>query len=111
MFLSRRMNIVLEEPCLYEQASRNYKSLNYRVFVCIFWKLFSLAAIHDPKLEKRIVPIGEYLFEGALRMNNHQKNPETPPKQPPPGPRPDTNEEPTPSEGMQPSHHRRPGRE
>lgn len=65
-------DIVLEEPCLYEKSTGNYKALNYQYLFISSDNLFSLAAIHDPMIDKRIVPIGEYLFKGDSQDEHPQ---------------------------------------
>jgi hypothetical protein len=55
-------DIILEEPCLYEKNRSNYKSLNYQCVFIASENLYSLAVIHDSKLDQRLVPVGEYLF-------------------------------------------------
>ena len=58
-------DIVLEEPCSYESGTGNYCSLSYQYMFIPSENLYSLAVIHDPKLDKRIMPVGENLFNGG----------------------------------------------
>lgn len=57
-------DIVLEEPCLYERETGNYRSLNYQYMFIPSDNLYSLAVVHDPKIDKRIISVGENLFKG-----------------------------------------------
>lgn len=57
-------DIVLEEPCLYEKETGNYRSLNYQYIFVPSDNLYSLAVVHDPKIDKRIISVGENLFKG-----------------------------------------------
>jgi len=70
---SEDRDIVLEEPCLYEKDTGNYKALNYQYLFISSENLFSLAAVHDPGIDRRIVPIGEYLFKGDLQDEHPRK--------------------------------------
>lgn len=55
-------DIILEEPCLYENG--NYRSLNYQYIFIPSENLYSLAVVHNSKLDKRIIAVGENLFKG-----------------------------------------------
>lgn len=57
-------DIILEEPCLYEESTGNYRSLNYQYIFIASENLYSLAVVHDSKLDKRILRVGENLFNG-----------------------------------------------
>jgi len=57
-------DIILEEPCLYNEDTENYKSLNYQFIFIPSENIYSLAVVHDAKLDKRIIPVGENLFNG-----------------------------------------------
>ncbi len=57
-------DIILEEPCLYEKEKANYNSLNYQYMFIASDTIYSIAVIHDSKLDQRLVPVGEYLFIG-----------------------------------------------
>ena len=57
-------DIVLEEPCLYEEDTGNYSSLNYQYMFIPSENVYSIAVVHDSTLDKRIVAVGEKLFRG-----------------------------------------------
>lgn len=57
-------DIVLEEPCLFEKETKNYRSLNYQYIFVPSENLYSLAVVHVPEIDNRIIPVGENLFKG-----------------------------------------------
>jgi len=67
-------DIVLEEPCSYEKGTGNYRSLNYQYIFIPSENLFSLAVVHDPKLDKRIMAVGENLFKGKDENGQRKTN-------------------------------------
>jgi len=71
-------DIVLEEPCLYEKISGNYRSLNYQYIFIPSDNLYSLAVVHDSKLDKRIIEVGENLFKGDVDNDQRKTNATTP---------------------------------
>lgn len=58
-------DLVLEEPCLYDKESSNYQATSYQHLFIAANTIFSIATVHDPKLEKRMVSVGKNLFKGA----------------------------------------------
>lgn len=67
-------DIILEEPCLYEDKTGNYRSLNYQYIFIASENLYSLAVVHDSKLDKRIVAVGENLFIGEDDNGQRETN-------------------------------------
>lgn len=57
-------DVVLEEPCLYEQKTGNYRALGHQYMFIPSENLYSLAVIHNPMIDERVVTIGTYLFKG-----------------------------------------------
>ena len=61
---SEDRDLILEEPCLYDEKVNNYKALNYQYIFIPSENLYSIAVVHDPKIDKkRIITIGEDLFK------------------------------------------------
>ena len=67
-------DIILEEPCLYENETGNYRSLNYQYIFIPSENLYSLAVVYDPKLDKRIITVGENLFKGEADNGQRKTN-------------------------------------
>ena len=63
-------DIVLEEPCLYNKETGNYQSLNYQYIFIRSENLYSIAVVHNPKLDKRIIKVGKNLFKGEDKHGN-----------------------------------------
>jgi hypothetical protein len=59
-------DIVLEEPCIYVENDRNYMSLNYQYMFISSSNIYSIIVINDPDKDKRLIPIGDYLFKGEV---------------------------------------------
>jgi hypothetical protein len=58
-------DLILEEPCQYDEKSKNYKAINYQFLFIPANTISSLAAVHEPTQDKKMIPIGEDLFKGA----------------------------------------------
>jgi hypothetical protein len=54
-------DLVLEEPCIFDEKTSNYRAVNYQYLFVRADKVFSIAAIHNAD-DKRILPVGETLF-------------------------------------------------
>lgn len=59
---SEERDLVLEEPALYSIESNQYISTPYQYMFIKSKMLYSIAAVSDPTIDKRIVPIGNALF-------------------------------------------------
>jgi Family of unknown function (DUF6338) len=55
-------DLVLEEPCIFDETVGNYRATNYQYLFIPAAELFSIAAVYDVKLDKRILTVGELLF-------------------------------------------------
>ncbi|MBU1207104.1 MAG: hypothetical protein KKH04_09290 [Proteobacteria bacterium] len=57
-------DLILEEPCQYCAVDNQYVALNYQCLFIAAKSLFSIATVHDPNFDERIIPLGENLFKG-----------------------------------------------
>ena len=62
---SEERDLVLEEPALYNTESGQYISTPYQYMFIKSRALYSIAAVSEPTIDKRIIPIGEALFSGG----------------------------------------------
>jgi hypothetical protein len=58
-------DLVLEEPCQFNPAANRYTALPYQYMFISASSLFSIAAVYDPAIDRREVPVGESLFAGG----------------------------------------------
>lgn len=63
---SEERDLVLEEPALYDFDSRKYISTPYQYMFIKSKALYSITAVHDPRIDNRVVPIGNTLFQGDV---------------------------------------------
>jgi len=55
-------DLVIEEPCQYNSETKQYRAVNYQYLFVPASSFFSIAAVHNPQIDKRTVPVGENLF-------------------------------------------------
>ena len=58
----KERDIVLAEPALYDEESKDYRSLSYSYIFLPAMLIWSVAVIENPQTDKRIVPVGESPF-------------------------------------------------
>ena len=58
-------DLVLEEPALYNSDTGEYISTSYQYMFIKSKNLYSIATVHEPTIDKRVVPIGNTLFTGG----------------------------------------------
>jgi hypothetical protein len=56
-------DLVLSEPALYDDEQRDYVALPYQELFIPASLRYSMAVIHDPDRDQRIVPVGESPFK------------------------------------------------
>ena len=56
-------DIILREPALFEPEKRNFRFLEHQALFLLGSTVASVAVIHDPVRDTRIVPVGDKLFE------------------------------------------------
>jgi hypothetical protein len=55
-------DLVLSEPSLYDEEQRDYVALPYQQLFITASLWYSMAVIHDPDRDKRVVPVGSSPF-------------------------------------------------
>lgn len=58
----KERDIILAEPALYDEESKDYRSLSYSYIFLPAALIWSVAVIENPKTDKRLVPVNESPF-------------------------------------------------
>jgi hypothetical protein len=66
-------DLVLEEPCKFDPETDRYTALNYQYMFVSASSLFSIAAVYDPDIDRREVPVGESLFVGGQNVQERTR--------------------------------------
>jgi len=56
-------DLILAEPCSYDPDTGEYRALNYQVMFLPAPSIYSIAGVFDAGRDKRIVAVGDPLFE------------------------------------------------
>lgn len=71
---STERELILEEPCLFEESSGYYRALGHQYLFIPAGALHSIAAVYEPQLDERTVGVGNTLFEKG-EVDEHQEGP------------------------------------
>jgi hypothetical protein len=68
--MQQERDMVLSEPAIYSEKTSDYAALPYQHLFIPAGLVYSVASIHDPERDKRMVPVGESPFKRKERKND-----------------------------------------
>jgi small nuclear ribonucleoprotein (snRNP)-like protein len=71
-------DLVLAEPAVYDETTKNYVALPYQDIFVRADLVYCVAAIHDPSIDKRMIPVGESPFKKSA-VEAKASDPSNPP--------------------------------